>query len=101
MGKKEKRRLRARQNKEMKELETKLQNFDIVAVTSEKEEENSTNVYAPTTLQIDQSSQFHEIDPIIQSENTSQSAESKLMKDDLEKTSYIDSSQSADLMMEN
>ena len=60
---------------------------------SEKEEENSTN----TTLQIDKSSQFHEIDPTIQSENTSQSAESELMKDDLEKTSYIDSSQSAEL----
>ena len=60
---------------------------------SEKKEENSTN----TTLQIDKSSQFHEIDPTIQSENTSQSAESELMKDDLEKTSYIDSSQSAEL----
>ena len=100
MRKKEKR-LWARRVQEMKELNSKVQNCEIVAVTPEKEEENSTNVLAPTTLQSDQSSQFHEIDPIIQSENTSQSAESKLMKDDFEKTSYIDSSQSADLMMEN
>ena len=68
-----------------------------IMATSEKEEENSTNVLAPTTIQSDQSSQFLEIGPSIQSDKTSQSAELKLTKDNLEKTSQIDSSQSAEL----